>query len=196
MIHLFNYSARLNLKLISKTFFHYTKVLIQDKNVSPALISFISLSSEELKIFPFNREKYTNRIWWFYSKFLLHSMKRFHVRSFLSMKQNIWIESGDSIQIYPFIRWKIFSSVFWEWNEIVEYSLVIPFENLIHSMERFHFSFLRMKQNIKIQSGDFLQILSSIQRKDLGWNLSFEWSNMLEYNLLMLFKYFVSFGEN
>lgn len=74
-----------------------------------------------------------------------------------------------------FIGRKDFSSVFSEWRKLFEYNLAISFKNLIHSTERLQFSFLRMKENIWIQSSHSIQIFRFIRRKDFS-SVFFEWS--------------------
>ena len=57
-----------------------------------------------------------------HSNIVLHWQKRFEVKCFRRIKQNIWVESGDFIQTVRFFRRKDFSSVFCEWNKIFEYN--------------------------------------------------------------------------
>ena len=107
--------------------------------------------------------------------------------SVVSMKQNIWIQPGNSIHIFCFMGRKDFSSVFSQWRKLFEYNLVISFKNLIHSTEGFQFSLVPIKQNIWMQSDHSIQIFCIIGTKR-NWNLSVEWRKLLEYNLLVSFK--------
>ena len=115
--------------------------------------------------------------------------------SVVSMKQNIWIQPGNSIHIFCFMGRKDFSSVFSQWRKLFEYNLVISFKNLIHSTERFQFSLVPIKQNIWIEWSDCIQIFSSSERKIFRWTLFFEWSKTDEYNLVILLNYFLVLKE-
>ena len=116
--------------------------------------------------------------------------KKTEVKCFPRVKQNIWVQSSDSNQIFCFIRRKI--TVQFSSNEATRLDTVsILYSNIVlHWQKRVEVKcFLRIKQNIWVESGDFIQTVRFIRRKDFS-SVFCEWNKIFEYNPISLLKYF------